>query len=197
MATPARPPKNRLSTFARILRNQDGAALVELGLLLPLFIITYVTVLYFADLIIAQGRVANTADAVAKTASSLNLCLRDHTTQRDAIFNAAKALVPERDTLTAMVLTSLIPEKDADGNKTGAWIVEWSHANPGTRETSHSFDASQNAAFGDARLWDKPLMVARVTVNHTPPIAILDDMISREIERESIIPAFSTNATCP
>lgn len=197
MNAPGTSPAPGFRRLCRVLRNQDGTAVVELALLLPLFIITYITVLYFADLIIAQSRVANAADAVAKTASSVNMCLKDAPDQRIAIFNAAKALIPERDTLTGMVLTSLVPEKDADGDKTGAWQVEWSFADPGASETGYSFDTEQEAAFGDARVWDKPLMFARVSVNHTPSIVILDGMISRDIQRVSIVPAFSATATCP
>lgn len=197
MIAPANMPVRHCSRIGRVLRNQDGTAVVELALLLPLFIITYITVLYFADLIIAQSRVANAADAVAKTASSMNICLRDAPDKRVAIFNAAKALIPERDALTGMALTSLVPEEDKDGNKTGAWIVEWSFADPGPTDTGYSFDTEQQAAFGDALEWDKPLMVARVSVNHTPSIVILDGLITRDIERESIIPAFSASATCP
>ncbi len=185
---------------SRILRNEEGAALVELAFLAPLFIIIYISVLYFADLIIAQSRVANAADSLAKTAASFDVCLKDDPARLEALFNATKALLPENE-LRGMVLTSIAPEKDGNGKETGAWKVEWSRADPGSPNVSESsyssFGSEQGAAFSDALQWKKPLMIATVTTEHAPSSAILGDMIAQDITRQSIIPAFSAAAACP
>lgn len=193
-------PHVRPCRIGTVLRNENGTALVELGLLLPLFILVYIGVLYYADLITAQGRVGNAADAIARTAASFETCLRDDDATRNNIFNAASALLPERDFVSEMVLTSLRPETDADGEMSGAWVVQWSAARTGAAASPgsgySSFTTEQDKAFADARAWGKPLMVAQVTTSHAPSIPVLEDMVAREITRESIIPASSAAATC-
>lgn len=211
-----------LERLRRVLRDETGAAMLEMVFILPLAILIYLSILYFSDFSMAQNRVSAAADAMA-TAAARESCLKSNDTVRDAILTAAKALLPQTTQVEEMVLTSVAPVTDSDGNKTG-WQVEWSYASPGTAAAvgaNVTFSAGSAAAFAVAK-WDKPILTARIKVKYASPVAgyfrmlpsmsdetssswlqwSADEVLpyvnvsAQQIEWESAVPAFSADASC-
>lgn len=205
-----------------VLRDERGAAMLEMVFILPVAILLYLSILYFSDFSMAQNRVSAAADAMA-TAAARESCLKDNDTVRAAILTAAKALLPQTTQVEEMVLTSVAPVTDADGNKTG-WQVQWSYANPGSAAAegaSVTFSGGSATAFAVAK-WDKPVLTARIKVKYASPIAGYFRMLpsmseetpgswlqwsadevmpyinvsAQQMEWESAVPAFSADASC-
>lgn len=112
--------RNTTSKLSVVLRQENGVALIEFIIILPIFMMIFLAMAYFTDVIIARNKVSSAADTVAALSVMYSNIKNDDIA---AIMKAGEALLEPMDSSTSILLVSIGPNQ----NKTGHRVV-WSEA---------------------------------------------------------------------
>lgn len=110
-------PYQRLRPSQRlreILRQDNGVALIEFMLILPIFMMIFLAMAYFTDIIIVRNKVSSAADGVASLSVMYSNIKND---DMAAIMKAGEALLAPMDTNASILLVSVGPNEDKSGHK--------------------------------------------------------------------------------